>query len=418
MDSQSKHSRMQIIVVYDYGFVNGGAAKVAIAGAVGLAGQGHDVTYFAPVGPADPRLAAAGVEVVTLDQPDLISDPSRARAALRGLWNRDAANALADVLAGKDPARAVVYQHGWSKALSPSSQRVIAKSGLASLYHLHEYFAACPNGAFFDYRRNDNCALAPMSAACIVRNCDARAYSHKLFRVARHGTLARFGRFRQNLKSAIYISEHQKRALAPWLPADTNLSYAPNPVEVDDLGPADIAEDAPFLFVGRFSREKGADLAASAAARAGVPIAFVGDGELAPELKTAAPDADFPGWLAPDDVIARIRQARALVFPSIWHECQPLTVLEALAAGVPVIVSDNCAGAEFVADGETGWHFRGRDVDALAAAMAELRAPDVARRLGRAAYDRYWRAPHSLDRHTGAVEAALQAALSQRNPVG
>ena len=34
------------------------------------------MTYFAPVGPADPRLAAADVEVVTLNQPDLLGDPS------------------------------------------------------------------------------------------------------------------------------------------------------------------------------------------------------------------------------------------------------------------------------------------------------------------------------------------------------
>ncbi len=402
---------MDIVVTYDYGHVNGGAAKVAIAGAVGLAGRGHRVAYFAPVGPVDPALEAAGVEVVTLDQPDLLSDPSAIRAAMRGVWNRAAAARLEGLLAGRTPGRTVVYQHGWSKAMSPACQRAIAASGHASLYHMHEYFAACPNGAFFDYRDGENCLRAPLSASCVLKNCDARAYPHKMFRVVRQAALLGPGRFRLNLKHLIYISELQKRVLAPWLPADASMTYAPNPIAVDDLGAAPIPDDAPFLFVGRFSREKGADLAAAAAARADARIVFIGDGELAGDLRCAAPKAEFTGWLDPAEAIRRMRTARALVFPSIWYECQPLTVLEALANGLPVLVSDNCAGAEFVADGETGLHFASQDVDALAGAMSKLRDGALARDLGGEAYRRYWNAPHSLDRHLDAVEAALRRSI-------
>lgn len=399
--------RMTIVVCYDYGYVNGGAAKVAIVGALGLAARGHRVIFFAPVGPMDERLEAAGIETICLEQADLATEPSALKAAMRGVWNREAAKGLAAVLNPLNPAETVIYQHGWSKAMSPSCQRVIADSGIPSLYHMHEYFAACPNGAFFDYPASSNCDRTPMSLSCMTRNCDARAFHHKAFRVVRHGALKQFGRFDQALQNIIYISELQLRVMRPWLPNTVDPIYAPNPIEVADQGPAPIEDDAPFLFVGRFSKEKGAHLAAEAAALTGARIQFVGDGELMPSLKAAAPDAEFTGWIPPDAATGLMRKARALVFPSIWYECQPLTVLEALANGIPVIVSDNCAGAEYVRDGETGLHFESQNVSALARAMEQLADSKTSRALGGAAHKAYWQNPHTLDRHIDVIEAAL-----------
>ena len=103
------------------------------------------------------------------------------------------------------------------------------------------------------------------------------------------------------------------------MPDDVEPQYAPNLIDVADNGPAPIADDAPFLFVGRFSRKKGASLAAEAAARLDAPIQFVGDGELMNTLKAAAPAAEFIGWVTPERAMELMRHARALVFPSLWY---------------------------------------------------------------------------------------------------
>ena len=272
----------------------------------------------------------------------------------------------------------------------------------------HGFDAACPNGAFFDYRAGENCDRVPLSTACVFRNCDARAYGHKLFRVMRHAALLGPGRFKENLHHLIYISELQRRVMSPWLPADAKMTFAPNPIEVDDLGPALIDDEAPFLFVGRFSREKGALLAAEAARQAEAPMVFVGDGEQLEAVKAAAPNARFTGWIKPEDTLREIRGARALVFPSLWYECQPLTVLEALANGVPVIVSDNCAGAEFVADGRTGLHFKSQNVSALSDAMRRMKDDGDVREMGAAAHTDYWANPHTMERHLDVLEEALR----------
>ena len=99
-----------------------------------------------------------------------------------------------------------------------------------------------------------------------------------------------------------------------------------------------------------------------------------------------------------------MRTARALVFPSLWYECQPLTTYEALANGLPVIVSDNCAGREAVRNEENGLWFKSGDVDGLAAALRRLADRNVAAAMGEAAYSTYWREPLSLGRHLDKLE--------------
>jgi glycosyltransferase involved in cell wall biosynthesis len=105
------------------------------------------------------------------------------------------------------------------------------------------------------------------------------------------------------------------------------------------------------------------------------------------------------GWRDEAGVQALMRRARALVFPSVWYEGQPLTVYEALACGAPVIVSDACAGREAVEDGETGFWFRSGDPDSLAAHLVRLSDDALAERMSRAAYERYWASPLTSDAH-------------------
>jgi glycosyltransferase involved in cell wall biosynthesis len=269
---------------------------------------------------------------------------------------------------------------------------------------IHEYFLACPNGAFFNYREQKNCPLRPLSFACISTNCDVRAYRHKAFRVVRQGTLWWLGGMPGDIRHFICISELQRKVIEGYLPAEANIHSVANPIAVENKGPCGAENNDTFLFVGRLSAEKGAALFAEAARRTGLKAAFVGDGGEAAHIRAILPDAEFRGWLPPDKVVEAMRTARALVFPSLWYECQPLTTFEALANGVPVIVSDNCAGREAVRDEENGLWFKSGDIDELAGAMRRLADANEAARMGSAAYSTYWRQPLSLGRHLDKLE--------------
>jgi glycosyltransferase involved in cell wall biosynthesis len=77
------------------------------------------------------------------------------------------------------------------------------------------------------------------------------------------------------------------------------------------------------------------------------------------------------GPLATDEVPGHLARARALVLGSLWPENAPLVILEARAAGCPVIAPDIGGIAELVAPGVDGWLYPPGDVDALAACLRE-----------------------------------------------
>ena len=174
-----------VVILVDHGFVSGGQSKVAIESALGLALAGATPIFLCARGPVDPRLARAGVETICLDQHDILDNPSRAAAAVQGMWNAKAAAALAELLARLPCENTIVHAHGWAKALSPSIAKPIRASKLPAVYTMHEYFLACPNGGFYNFQKRAVCAMKAMSAPCWATNCDSRNYSFKLWRNAR-----------------------------------------------------------------------------------------------------------------------------------------------------------------------------------------------------------------------------------------
>ena len=141
------------------------------------------------------------------------------------------------------------------------------------------------------------------------------------------------------------------------------------------------------LASGRFAPEKGFDTAIAAARVAGVPLVLAGAGPEEPRLRALAGDGDvrFTGWLSGGELTALRARAAVVLVPSRWDEVCPYSALDAIAAGVPTLVSD-----------------RGGLVE-LAGADASLPAGDVA--AWAAALGRLWADP-GLRRARGAQALA------------
>jgi glycosyltransferase involved in cell wall biosynthesis len=398
---------LTVVLVVDHAHIAGGQAKVAFDSALGLKAAGHRPILFTAAGPIDPLLASSGLEVICLGQSDLVSSRSKAAAAIQGVWNHRAERELGRLLSSSPPARTIVHVHGWAKALSPSIARPIARSGLF-----------CPNGGFYNYQKGHVCELRPMSAACLTTHCDSRTYARKLWRVARQAVVARIARLPEVFSDYVTISALQAEIVAPYLPPAARVHRVSNPIAAVDLGPKERPSEGDFIFVGRISPEKGPFLFAEAAQRAGVDPVFVGDGPAAAELRARFPRAKVLGWRSAEEVRGLMRAARALVFPSLWYEGQPLTVLEAKALGTPVLVSDVCAAREAIAHDAAGLWFKSDDASALAEAM--ILASDDSRiaRWSREAYASYWADPPTLEAHVARILDVYHAALGVRAPIG
>ena len=361
----------EVLIVGDFAAITGGQAKVAIDSARLLADAGIAVTFFAATGPVDPALHHPGIRTVCLDQQTILDDPRRLRAIRRGLWNAEAARALRREVARHDPATTVLHCHGYAKALSPAIGPVLTRGPLRHVFTMHEYFLACPNGGFFDYPRQAICTRTPLGPSCLSCNCDVRHAAHKAWRVAR-GLLARGpGRLPDGLRDVITISATQRAVMAPFLPKDVHLHRLSNPVDVT-APPVDPAGNTDFIFVGRLNPEKGGLQFARAAAAAGVRAVFVGDGPQRSAIAAANPQAEITGWVTPAQVQEHLGRARALVFPSLWYEGQPLVPLEALLRGIPVVCGTWSAAREEVIHGRNGILYDAPTVDSLTAALRDV----------------------------------------------
>jgi glycosyltransferase involved in cell wall biosynthesis len=176
-----------------------------------------------------------------------------------------------------------------------------------------------------------------------------------------HRTL---GTYRDKVARYIALTEFSRRKfIEGGLPAG-RLVVKPNFAEASAQAGAETRSG--FLFVGRLSGEKGVEVLAQAAhAAPNLRIRVAGDGPNRDAL-VGLTGVELLGSLDAAAVQGEMSRARALVLPSICYENFPRTLVEAFAAGLPVIASDIGAMAELVESGVTGLLFAAGDALDLA----------------------------------------------------
>lgn len=381
---------MNTIIVNDFAYINGGAAQVAFDTAKLLATHGHRVILFSSVGSISEDIKHfSGIEIVCLNQQDILHDSNRIRASIQGIYNLTAAKAFRELLASFSPDNTIIHIHALQKAVSASIIPVANKMGFKILYHLHDYGVACPNLGFYNYQSKRICQYQAMSLACITCNCDRRSWLHKGWRVLRQYMQHVLG-LPKHIDGFISISDFSLQILKRYL-GNKPVYMLPNIIDVKKNECVDVKGKKAFLYVGRLSKEKGVTFFAEAAKKLQVPAIFVGAGECEDDIKRIYPGADMRGWLSHEEMESVWREALALVFPSLWYEGQGLTVCEALAHGLPVIVPTQCAASKSIIDGENGLIFTSGSVVSLIDKMKKIMENNFAQALSKNAYNYYWR---------------------------
>jgi len=391
---------MRIIVVSEAATISGGAEKVALTSAVALAKCGIPTTVFAGTGPIDIRLQdIPHLTVHCTGQRPYYENSDAVLPIRQTLWNADAAMAFRSVLAIHDPSETVVHFHSYLRVHSGAVMAAALDLGFPSIITLHDYALACPSMGFYNFKRQEICPLTPLSPRCFGTNCTARGYGNKLGLLARSSLLATKVRWRARIHRFIAVSAISGEIMRPYLGPGAAIDLVLNPVDVEPGPAVDVRNNSRLLYVGRLEPHKDPLRLADAARTVGLPVMFVGDGPLRTEVEAANPDAIVTGWVTPAEVNRAMRQARALVMTSRWYEAAPLVIFDALAAGLPVVVPDTCAGREFVDDGKTGFVYESCNPTGLETALELLKNDELVAELGRTAHARLWASPPTMERH-------------------
>lgn len=339
-----------VVVVNDFNYIQGGASKVAIDTANLLVQNNKNINvyFFSAVKGEQSNLNSKVIEICT-NQVEALKDKNRLRGIINGIYNFKAKKEFKKLLKTLDRDSTVIHVHGWTKALSSSVFDVTFKKNYKVVLTLHDYFTACPNGGYFDYKQNKICKRKPLSWKCIKCNCDSRNYVFKIYRIVRQFVQNKIVKLPKKLQYAIGISNLSIDVLRPTLNANIEKIY--NPLEFDgECEKNDASKNEYYLFVGRISKEKGVDLFCQAITELNLKGIVVGDGSEKSRLEREYPNIEFTGWKNEKKVKEYMKNARCLIFPSLWYEGAPLTPLEAMNLKIPCLISNLCAAREYVDD--------------------------------------------------------------------
>jgi glycosyltransferase involved in cell wall biosynthesis len=272
----------------------------------------------------------------------------------------------------------VVHVHNSFPMISPSIYYACRESGVPVVQTLHNYRLLCPGALFYrDGKVCEDCLEGGLRNS--VRHGCYRGSSAQTAAVALMlGTHRALDTWDEKVDGYIALTEFaRQKFIQGGLPAE-RIAVKPNFLDPDPgprQGPGEGA-----VFVGRLSEQKGLLTLLEAWRR--VPREFslriIGEGPLLDELQArkkgwTLTNVKIEGHLPREGAIAAIRRAQFLIFPSLWYECFPLTLVEAFACGVPVIASQLGAMAELVDDGRTGMLFRAGESMDLAERIAWAR---------------------------------------------
>jgi glycosyltransferase involved in cell wall biosynthesis len=314
---------VRVLIVHTYYTERGGEDAVFEAEAALLERQGHEVI----------RYAARNHQFALRN---------RLEAAVKTVWNWSTYREIRRLIEHSRPD--IMHVHNTFPGISPSVYYAADAEHLPIVQSLHNYRLICPNGLLFrDGHVCEDCVGRTFPWPGVVHSCHHRG----------RGVSA---------VSAMTIGLH--RMLKTWDDLIDTYIIVGTPFGVDRyergglstnkmiIKPNFLDPDPGFqpggggyaLFVGRLVPEKGIGtlLEAWKEMPGDYPLKIVGDGPMRESVQAAAETTGVE-WVGRQPMEATLEimgDAEVLIFPSEWYEGMPRTIIESLAVGTPVIVSN------------------------------------------------------------------------------
>ena len=391
---------MKILQVHNFYQQAGGEDQVVAAERKLLEEHGHRVAFWSR-------------------HNDDIGRMSPYRLALSTVWNQQAYRECRELIRQERPD--VMHVHNTFPLFSPAIYYAARAEGVAVVQTLHNYRLLCLNA--FLHRDGKVCedCLGCFPWQGIQHACYRQSRAASLISAALLGVHRSFKTWQRAVDAFIVLTDFQRQKMvAGGLPAE-KVHVKQNFVTPDPLAGG---HDGNFvLFCGRLSPEKGVRTLLNAwrCNPELPPLVLAGTGGMEAEVKAAASsDARLQplGRLARNALVALMKRARLLVFPSECFETFGMSVIEAYATGLPVVASRLGAMAELVQEGATGLLFNPGDSASLAQQVLQgLSHPDQLVKMGAVARQKYlvnYTATKNMEILSGIYQTARAACPSRR----
>lgn len=384
---------MRILQVHKFFFPHRGAERYYFDLSDLLTQHGHEVIPF----------AMADVRNLPSPYQDYFSrhiDVSRPRWSFDSLRlvpilfnNRNAAADIARLIQATKPQ--LVHIHNIYHHLSPSILAVCKYYKLPVIMTIHDFFLLCPNYDLFLRGKVYEHCRPKAYWHCIADRCVKNSFGASIVGTFEAYLNAWSGAYQQHIDAFIAPSRFVKQKFAEWQYEGVDrMAVIPHFLPTPAKAPRPTIGEY-LLFVGSLVSGKGvtAILETLASERFDIPFHIVGDG---PERQMLEQLVDrlglrwqvtFHGRLVGEELAAVMHRSRLVIIPSLQYETFGLTVLEAFAAGKPVLVSAQGALPELV-DNTVGGVFHHGQKGSLGRALRQLWYHSNLPSLGAAGYRR------------------------------
>lgn len=395
---------MRVLIVNTRHYAGGGDSTYAFNLADMLRANGHTVSFFAMQGPRNVADSNADLFVSAIDFRALNQNKtplSALRVLTRSVYSLEARQKFARMLVRVNPD--IVHVQNIHAHITPSVILESVHRSIPVVWTLHDYKLLCPNSHFIREPGGEICeeCRGKVFIQAARRRCKKgslqassmaaiEAYTHRIMRV------------NDRVSAFLCPSGFLRDKLIQYGFDMGKTVHLPLPLPKDSFHPG-TASDGAILFLGRLEPRKGI-YSLLEAARLAPRVKIILAGHVEEPLKSRLPDllppnVVYAGFQSGPDLLQLQRESSALVFPSIWYENQPMSILETFALGKPVIASDLGGMRELIGAEERGKLVPAGDAHALAEALIWLTEhPQDARRMGENAYQ-YATQYHSPESH-------------------
>lgn len=365
---------MKVLLINKFLYPNGGSETYVIELGKALTEQGHEVQYFGMDSPNRTLSNSADAYTRNMDFHNAgILD--KLAYPIRTIYSFDARKKIRRVLDDFKPD--VCHINNFNYQLTPSiileidKWRRATKQKCKILYTAHDCQLVCPNHMAFNPGTREKClkCIHGQYINCAKNKCIHGSTLKSLIGTA-EATYWKLRKTYRLLDQVICCSDFMKSLL------DNNPLLGDKTVAIHNFTekPEFISEEKKdyVLYFGRYSYEKGMDLLLEACRRLPeINFVFAGKGDYEEEILGIS-NIKNVGFKSGEELYTLISKARFSVYPSIWYENCPYSVMESISMGTPVIGSDSGGLPELIVEGRTGRLFKSDDTDELVKAIKQM----------------------------------------------
>lgn len=381
---------MRILLVNKFHYRKGGAETYYLTVGSELERMGHEVAYFSMRHPDNLPSEWDKYFVTQREYNDVKNPLKAARDGMALIYSPEAKRNFQALCEEFRPD--VVHLNNVHRQITLSilDAPYLRENRVPVFYTAHDYVTVCPGYLMLDGdgRVCDACLEDGRYRHCIENRC-VKGSRAKSALAAMEASFNRAHKSNQRIDKVIAPSRFMRSKLIEGGWPEDKVIFLQNFADDAILDRAANAgadatdrENPYLLFFGRLSAEKGVDtlLRAFDAALPSLPqdmrLVVVGDGPDADEFKALASSlgcasrVEFAGYQTGDALQSYVEGAALSVASSRWRENMPYSIVEAFAAGTPVVGTDIGGIPELVDEGKTGFICEPGGVQSMADAIS------------------------------------------------